>query len=154
VGRRGSAKRLTVRIRRLSFLGLKTDAFETMATFVRDVLGLEPGHMDEGWAVFQLASGDRDLLEVYRPGAYDERLLPAAAAGLTVAFGVDDLVAARDELVAAGTEIVADVIWADEAFGDPAYVGFGWLFFRAPDGNVYALQQDQARSDSTDRGAA
>ena len=143
-----------MRVRRLSFLGVKTDDFEAMTAFVRDVLGLEPGHRDEGWAVFQLASGDRDLVEVYRPGGYDERLLPAAATGPTVAFGVDDLLAARDELVAAGIEIVADVVWADEAFGSSSYEGFGWLFFRAPDGNVYALQQDQAPSDSTDRGTA
>ena len=143
-----------MRVRRLSFLGVRTHDFVTMSAFVRDVLGLKPGYRDDGWAVFQLASGDRDLVEIYRPGGHDERLLPAVASGPTVAFGVDDLLAARDELVAAGIEIVADVVWADEAFSDPAYKGFGWLFFRAPDGNVYALQQDRAPSDSTDRDTA
>jgi catechol 2,3-dioxygenase-like lactoylglutathione lyase family enzyme len=147
-----SARRLTVRVRRLSFVGVKTDDFEAMTSFVRNVLGLQPGHTDEGWAVFQLESGDRDLVEVYRPGRYDERLLPATVTGPTVAFAVDDLLAARSELVAAGIEIVADVVWAAEAFADPRLAGFGWLFFRAPDGNVYALQQDHAPSDSTDRG--
>ena len=143
-----------MRIRRLSFVGVKTDDFEAMTAFVRDVLRLQPGHTDEGWAVFQLESGDRDLVEVYRPGRYDERLLPAAATGPTVAFAVDDLLAARVELMAAGIEIVADVVWAAEAFADPRLDGFGWLFFRAPDGNVYALQQDHAPSDSTGRGDA
>ena len=142
-----------VHIRRLSFLGVQTDEFDAMTAFVRDVLRLEPGHMDDGWSVFQLESGDRDLVEVYRPGRYDDRLLPAAATGPTVAFAVDDLVAARDELVAAGVEIVADIVWAAEAFDDPRLEGFGWLFFRAPDRNVYALQQAYAPSDSTDRGA-
>jgi catechol 2,3-dioxygenase-like lactoylglutathione lyase family enzyme len=140
----------TVRIKRLSFLGVRTNEFVPMTAFVRDVLGLQPGHRDDGWAVFQLESGDRDLVEVYRPGGYDERLLPALATGPTVAFAVDDLLAARDELVSAGIEIVADAVWADDAFGDPEYAGFGWLFFRAPDGNVYALQQDHAPSDPTD----
>ena len=139
-----------MRIKRLSFLGVRTNEFVAMTAFVRDVLGLQPGHRDDGWAVFQLESGDRDLVEVYRTGGYDERLLPALATGPTVAFAVDDLVAARDELVAAGIEIVADVVWADEAFDDPEYAGFGWLFFRAPDGNVYALQQDHAPSDPMD----
>ena len=143
-----------MRIKRVSFLGVRTDEFVAMTAFVRDVLGLQPGHRDDGWAVFQLESGDRDLVEVYRPGGYDERLLPALATGPTVAFAVDDLLAARDELVTAGIEIVADAVWADEAFGDPEYEGFGWLFFRAPDGNVYALQQDHAPSDPTDRGTA
>lgn len=141
-----------MRIRRLSFMGVKTESFEAMSVFVRDVLGLHAGHTDDGWAVFQLESGDRDLVEVYRPGRYDERLLPADATGPTVAFAVEDLLAARAELVAADIEIVADIVWAAEAFDDPRLDGWGWLFFRAPDGNVYALQQDHAPSDSTGRG--
>ena len=140
-------------VRRISFVGVKTDSFDAMADFARDVLGLAPGHRDDGWAVFQLESGDRDLFEVYRPGHYDERLLPRKAAGVTVAFGVDDLLEARAELLAARTEIVADTVWADEAFDDPRLAGFGWLFFRAPDGQVYVLQQDHAPSAPADRGA-
>jgi hypothetical protein len=143
-----------VRIRRLSFVGVKTESFDAMSVFVRDVLRLKAGYADNAWAVFHLESGDRDLVEVYRPGRYDERLLPAAASGPTVAFAVDDLLAARDELEAAGVEIVADVVWAAEAFDDPRLHGWGWLFFRAPDGNVYALQQDHAPSVATDRGDA
>ena len=141
-----------MRIKRVSFLGVRTDEFVAMTAFVRDILGLQPGHRDDGWAVFPLGSGDRDLLEVYRPGGYDERLLPALATGPTVAFAVDDLLAARAELVEADVEIVADIVWAAEAFDDPSLDGWGWLFFRAPDGNVYALQQDHAPSDSTGRG--
>ncbi|GAC1669641.1 MAG: hypothetical protein NVS9B8_12580 [Candidatus Limnocylindrales bacterium] len=141
-------------IRRLSFMGVATDQFDAMAVFVRDVLGLKAGHRDHDWAVFQLESGDRDLVEVYRPGRYDERLLPAAATGSTVAFAVDDLLAARAELVAADIEIVADIVWAAEAFDDAHLAGYGWLFFRAPDGNVYALQQAHDPTDSTDRGDA
>jgi hypothetical protein len=140
-------------IRRVSFMGVQTDAFEAMAVFVRDVLGLQAGYRDDGWAVFQLESGDRDLVEVYRAGRYDVRLLPAALTGPTVAFAVDDLLAARAELAAADIEIVADVVWAAEAFDDPRLEGFGWLFFRAPDGNVYALQQDHGPAPA-DRGDA
>jgi catechol 2,3-dioxygenase-like lactoylglutathione lyase family enzyme len=141
-------------IRRLSFMGVQTESFDAMAVFVRDVLGLRAGHRDDSWAVFELESGDRDLVEVYRPGRYDERLLPAAATGPTVAFAVDDLLAARAELVAAKIEIVADIVWAAEAFHDPRLDGWGWLFFRAPDGNVYALQQDHGLTAPTDRGDA
>lgn len=141
-------------IRRISFVGARTESFDAMADFARDVLGLAPGHRDGGWAVFQLESGDRDLFEVYRPGQYDERLLPSDAGGLTIAFGVDDLAEARAELLAAGIEIVADTVWAAEAFGNPQLEGFGWFFFRAPDGNIYAMQQDHAPSTPGDRGAA
>jgi catechol 2,3-dioxygenase-like lactoylglutathione lyase family enzyme len=143
-----------VRIRRISFVGVKTESFDAMADFAQAVLGLAPGHRDDGWAVFQLESGDRDLFEVFRPGQYDERLLPPDAAGLTIAFGVDDLLEARAELLSAGVEIVSDTVWAAEAFDDPRLEGFGWLFFRAPDGRVYAIQQDHARPVPGDRGDA
>jgi catechol 2,3-dioxygenase-like lactoylglutathione lyase family enzyme len=143
-----------VHVRRVSFVGVRTERFDAMAAFARDVLKLEPGRRDDGWAVFQLESGVRDLFEVYRPGQHDERLLPADAAGVTIAFGVDDLLEARAELLEAGTEIVADVVWAADAFDDPRLVGFGWLFFRAPDGNIYALQQDHAPSATGERGDA
>ena len=143
-----------MQIRRISFVGVKTERFDAMADFARDVLGLAPGHRDDGWAVFQLESGDRDLFEVYRPGQYDERLLPRGAGPLTIAFGVDDLPEARAELLEAGIEILADTVWAAEAFGDPGLDGFGWLFFRAPDGHVYALQQTHAPRAPGERGDA
>ncbi len=138
-----------MRIRRVCFVGVRTEDFDAMTGFVRDVLGLPSAHLDSGWGVFSLESGDRDFVEVYRPGQYDERLLPAAANGPTVAFAVDDLLAARAELLAAGTEIVADVVWAADLFGNSQDDGYGWLFFRAPDGNVYVLQQDRAPLDAT-----
>ncbi len=46
-------------IRRISLVGARTERFGVMADVVHDVLGLEAGHRDDGWAVFQLASGDR-----------------------------------------------------------------------------------------------
>jgi catechol 2,3-dioxygenase-like lactoylglutathione lyase family enzyme len=142
-----------VRTQPISFLGTQTRSFDAMAVFVRDVLGLQAGHRDDGWAVFGLPSGDRDLLEVHRPGAADERLLPPSAAGPTVAFAVDDLVAAREELIAAGVEIVADVVRAAEAFDDPRLDGWGWLDFRASDRNLDALQQDRLGSSVNDEGS-
>ena len=138
-----------MRIRRVSFVGVRTEDFDAMTRFVRDVLGLPAAHLDGGWGVFSLESGDRDFVEVYRPGQYDERLLPAAATGPTVAFAVDDLLAARAELMAAGIEIVADVVWAADLFASSPDDGYGWLFFRAPDGNVYVLQQERAPVEST-----
>ncbi|MBI2763926.1 MAG: hypothetical protein HYX54_09300 [Chloroflexi bacterium] len=113
-----------------------------MTGFVRDVLGLRSSHLDGDWAIFPLESGRRDYFEIYGPGHADERLMTAASDGPIAAFAVDDLLQARAELEAAGTEMVSDVIWAAEAFGNPAFDGFGWFFFRAPDGNVYLLQQD------------
>ena len=36
---------------------------------------------------------------------------------------------------------VAETVWADVAFDNPAYAGVGWFFARGPDGNVYVFQQ-------------
>jgi hypothetical protein len=54
---------------------------------------------------------------------------------------VDDLERARAELrTAAGFE-VGEIVWAEQAFGQPTYEGYGWFFVRAPDGSVYCIQQ-------------
>ncbi|HEY4754148.1 MAG TPA: VOC family protein [Candidatus Limnocylindrales bacterium] len=139
-----------MKISRVTFVGVKTERFDDMADFTRDVLGLEFRRRDGGWAVHRFGSQGQDFFEVFRPGQYDERLLPAEAGPLTIGLEVDDLVAARAELVAAGVEIVADITWAAELLGNPNLAGFGWLFFRAPDGNLYALQQSSAPSTASE----
>ena len=58
----------------------------------------------------------------------------------------------RTERFDAMTAFAADVLWAADAFEDPRLEGFGWLFFRAPDGNLYVLQQDHAPSGQPVRG--
>jgi len=50
-----------------------------------------------------------------------------------IAFIVDDVVGAHTEIAAAGIEPLGDVIWVAE--------GFGWFFLRAPDGNIYCIEQ-------------
>lgn len=57
-----------------------------------------------------------------------------------MAFVVDDLEGAQEEVRAAGHE-ASEVVWASEAFGSPALQGYGWFFVSAPDGNVYVIQQ-------------
>lgn len=134
-----------MRVRRISFLGVRTKNFDGMTAFVRDVLGLPPSHVEAGWAVFPLESGKRDYFEIYGPGHTDERLMTSASDGPIAAFAVHDLLEARAELETAGTEMVSDVTWASEVFDNPSLEGFGWFFFRAPDGNVYVLQQEGPR---------
>lgn len=141
-----------MKIGRVTFVGVKTERFDEMADFARDVLGLVQRRRDDAWAVHRVGSEGRDFFEVFRPGEYDERLLPPDAGALTIGLEVDDLVAARAELVAAGIEVVTDITWAAELLGNPNLKGFGWLFFRAPDGNLYALQQSTAPSNAGEGG--
>jgi len=77
--------------------------------------------------------GQNDFVEVYGPTKQDTNLLPDSIAGPIVAFIVDDVVAAPAEVGAKGIELLSEVIWAAE--------GFGWFFLRAPDGNIYCIEQ-------------
>jgi hypothetical protein len=76
--------------------------------------------VDSGWAAFALDSGERDYFEIFGPANHDERLFTAASDGPIAAFAIDDLLAARGELEAAGTELIGDVVWASEIFADPS----------------------------------
>lgn len=126
-----------MKVRRVSFVGTRTAAFDATVEFFQDVLGLPPVFAHPGWAGFSL--GGRDLVEVFEDARRHEPFFPSVEhAGCMVAFAVDDLAAAREELAAAGAELIGELFWADEAAGS------GWCFFRAPDGNVYALQQTVA----------
>ena len=97
-----------MKVTRVSFVGTRTSLFDSTVSLFRDVLGLEPAFADQGWAGFHLPSGPRDLLEVFGPAMTDERVAPATfESGAMIAFAVDDVVSAKEELAAAGVEILA-----------------------------------------------
>ena len=130
-------------VQRICFLGTRTGNFDATATLFRDVLGLHNTHDEPGWSVFQLPSGRSDYVEVFGPENESASLFPAEVnEGIVVAFAVDDIVGARDELAAAEVELVGELVWANDLFDDPRMEGFGWFFFRGPDGNIYVMQQD------------
>ena len=131
-------------VQRICFLGTRTGNFEETAAFFRDVLGLDNAHAEPGWSVFRLPSGKRDFVEVFGTENQHASLSPTAAGdAVVVAFAVDDIVGAREELAGAGVELIGDLVWAADLFDDPAMEGFGWFFFHGPDGSVYVMQQDR-----------
>src|SRR4051794_3738552 len=130
-------------VQRICFLGTRTANFDATSSLFRDVLGLPNVHTEAGWSIFQLASGNRDFVEIFGPEHENTSLFPAEVReGIVVAFAVDDVVGARAELAAADVELLGELVWANEPFDDPNMLGFGWFFFRGPDGNVYVIQQD------------
>jgi tRNA (Thr-GGU) A37 N-methylase/catechol 2,3-dioxygenase-like lactoylglutathione lyase family enzyme len=106
----------------LSFLGTSTPRRLEMATFLRDVLGLEPTAI-EGLDVdaFRLPDGSTVLVTDEGEGG---------AARRTVGFEVADIDAAHAELVAAG--IASEPEPAENA-------AFRYAHLRAPDGYLYEL---------------
>jgi catechol 2,3-dioxygenase-like lactoylglutathione lyase family enzyme len=130
-----------VKVRRIGFIGTRTEHVDEMTAFFRDVLGLEERLTQSDWTISQLPTGSFDFAEVYGPDLRDERLLPNDVSEPMIAFVVDDLVSARAEVEAAGIETLGETVWADKAFENPAYEGIAWFFVRAPDGHVYVIQQ-------------
>lgn len=64
--------------------------------------------------------------------------------GPVAGFVVDDVVEARQELEAAGVEILDDTHWSTRR------EGYGWFHFRAPDGNIYGLMEGSKLEASAD----
>ncbi len=132
-----------MKVKRIGFIGTRTERVDEMTAFFRDVLGLPERLTQEDWTISQLPTGSFDFAEVYGADLRDERLLPNDVRAPMITFVVDDVVAAREEVAAAGIEILGDTVWAAEAFENPAYEGIGWFFVRAPDGHVYGIQQSR-----------
>jgi hypothetical protein len=83
---------------------------------------------------FRLPTGKYDCVEIFGTTKQDPNLYPDSTTGLMIAFIVDDVMADHTDLVAAGIEPLGDVIWVTD--------GFGWYFPRAPDSNIYYIEQN------------
>jgi len=118
----------------ISWAGIAVDSIETVVPFFRDVLGLTA--VLEEAAFTKLVSRNGDAVEVFgRGGPHPPEQF--ATNRVVVGFLVDDIVAARKELAAAGIELIGDL--------HEGSAGYRWQHFRGPDGNVYELCFDPGR---------
>jgi catechol 2,3-dioxygenase-like lactoylglutathione lyase family enzyme len=115
-----------VEVRNIRWVGVATDRYDEMVTFLRDVLGLRTD-LDEG-STIELMTIEGDAFQVMGPGDPYHDFFGTHATGPVPLFEVDDVHAAREELEAAGMQIVGatgrDRRWE-------------WIHVRAPDGNLY-----------------
>ena len=117
-----------MRVRKIGFVGTRTERPEAMAAFLEHVLGLTAEHAgDDMWA-FRLPDGS--VAEVFGPSLNDH-----LTTGPVPEYQVDDVEAATEELRRSGVEIVFGPQRSEEA-------GLAWTHFRAPDGNVYGVIED------------
>ena len=111
-----------------NWLGVVAQDLEVQRRFYREVLGLRELDVGEGWIQFDL--GWPNLLEVLtrtQEPAYDQpRFQPG--------FAVDDIRAARAELIRRGAEPIS------ELEGGPSSGGL-WCYFRDAERNVFELSQ-------------
>lgn len=119
-----------MKVKGISWLGIGTNAYADSLRFFTEVLGLEPTVTVEDQAILKV--GDNQLLELFGREGRGKGLTLAAP---VPAFEVDDLAAARAELVARGVELV----------GEPgSWDGFEWQYFRSPDKHLLAIQKRPA----------
>jgi catechol 2,3-dioxygenase-like lactoylglutathione lyase family enzyme len=115
-----------VEIKSIRWVGVATDRYEEMVAFLRDVVALRTNFDDRSTVEFTTSEGD--AIQVMGPGDPYHDFFGAHATGPVPLFEVDDVNAAREELAAAGVEIVGttgrDRRWE-------------WIHVRAPDGNLY-----------------
>lgn len=116
-------------LRKIAWVGTRTQEPEAMVELFERVLGLRFVHGEGGMWAFQLPDGGK--VEVFGPDSDN----PHFATGPVPGFLVDDVDAATEELRASGITIVSGPTHM-EGEGDMA-----WVHFRAPDGNIYELTQ-------------
>jgi catechol 2,3-dioxygenase-like lactoylglutathione lyase family enzyme len=127
---------VTMKVHRLGWLTSYTDRFDETRRFFAEVLGL-PVEVDEPtFAQLAMSDADHDYIEVLSREDSDSAFQAQYyTTGPVTGFVVDDVIAARAELLAAGIEVLDEIQWSARR------EGYGWFHFRAPDGNVYGLMQ-------------
>jgi predicted enzyme related to lactoylglutathione lyase len=111
-----------------------TDNFEQTVAFFRDVMGLAitaegvPVTDTQFTRYAQITLPTSGVLEIVEPAMEVRQLYTAPI----VSFTVDDIGQARRELEEQQVVFVAPIFRTND--------GWGWTYFRAPDGNVYQLQ--------------
>jgi predicted enzyme related to lactoylglutathione lyase len=110
-----------MRVRRLAWLGIRTEAAEALAEFFANTLGLRLDHADDNGWVFVLPGGGK--VEVDGRHVADWQHFTT---GPVAGFLVDDVVAATEELKRAGVAILSGPFTFDN--------GVAWVHFRGPTG--------------------
>lgn len=113
-----------------TWIGVVVDDVQAQRRFWGDVLGLSEEWAETDYVQYDMGEGRTlELIERSADPQYD-------ALRFQVGFEVDDIEAARAELIRRGVEAITDIFPNDEA---------PWTYFRDPEGHVFALKQKRAR---------
>ena len=114
-----------MKVKGYAWAGLATDDFDRTFRFFTEVLGLPVEVKLEDLAILTVGPGQQ--LEIFGGDQPGKRL----TRNPVIAFEVDDMEAARSELLAAGIELIGEVGEAN---------GFAWQYFRSPDGHIFEIK--------------
>ena len=115
-----------------SWVGVRTEDFESTITFLADILGLPLAGRaaDREIAAFRLPSGQ--FFEVFGPNDAGIQTTTCPVVG----FEVADVWAARRELEQLGVQFVTEVFGTNDD-------SYSFTYFRGPDGQLYELQRPE-----------
>jgi catechol 2,3-dioxygenase-like lactoylglutathione lyase family enzyme len=115
-----------MKVKGLSWVGVGTDNYEEAFRFFTEVMGLEVAVTADRQAILHVGEGQQ--LEIFgRDGPGKTLNSPP-----TIAFEVDDVAAAREELLAAGIELIGEI---------GRWNGFEWQYFRTADGHTFEVKK-------------
>ncbi|HEY6048038.1 MAG TPA: VOC family protein [Sphingomicrobium sp.] len=114
-----------MKVRGYAWAGIATDDFERTLRFFTDVMGLPVEVKLDDLAILTVGPGQQ--LEIFGGEQPGKKL----TANPVIAFEVDDLEAAREELLAAGIELIGPAGSAG---------GFRWQYFRTPEGHIFEIK--------------
>jgi predicted enzyme related to lactoylglutathione lyase len=117
-----------VKVTGYSWFGIATDDVRTNAEFFSDVLGLKTTSTGKKISILELPSGQ--VFEIIGP----ESRWAEFHNKPVLAFDVDDIYSAKDEMEVKGVKFLTEIV----TFGE----GGAFCYFEGPDGIVYSLSQN------------
>jgi catechol 2,3-dioxygenase-like lactoylglutathione lyase family enzyme len=110
------------------WIGVVAENLAEQRRFYREVLGFTELALGSDWVHFDLGNGN--LLELVQrsDNAQYERTR------YQVGYAVDDILAARSELIARGVQPIAGVEGSTDGGGR-------WCYFRDPEGNIFEIKE-------------
>jgi predicted enzyme related to lactoylglutathione lyase len=116
-----------------TWIGVVVEDVERQRHFWGDVVGLTEEYAGPDYVMYDMGGGRSfELIERSADPDYPQY----DGLRFQVGFEVEDIEAARAELIRRGVEAITDIFPNDEA---------PWTYFRDPEGNVFALKQKRAR---------
>ncbi len=110
------------------WIGIVSEDMEAQRRFYRDTLGFHEVDSGADWVHFDFGNGN--LFEVIERSKDPEYDSPRCQVG----YAVEDIEAARTELISRGVQSISDLKGDRERGGR-------WCYFRDPEGNVFELKE-------------
>ena len=116
------------------WIGILVHDYEATCNFLRDGLGLEQEWRDDSKEITMFRFPSGQSIEVYGPSNRTRKAKYQYFNGPVIGIEVDDIEAAREELMAKGVEFVSEIEGLDDG-------SVKWTYFWGLDGQFYSLHQ-------------